>query len=76
MAADNKLDLVIQVDAAGANASIKSVNKSLSGMEKEAVSSAKGLRPASALRSRGSLREGQGFVLSLGLWKCRSFVSI
>ena len=42
MAADNKLELVIQVDAAGANASIKSVNKSLSGLEKEAVSSAKG----------------------------------
>src|SRR3990170_1136347 len=42
MAADKKLELVIQVDAAGANASIKSVNKSLSGLEKEAVSSAKG----------------------------------
>ena len=42
MAADNKLELVIQVDAAGANASIKNVNKSLSGLEKEAVSSAKG----------------------------------
>ena len=42
MAADNKLELVIQVDAARANASIKSVNKSLSGLEKEAVSSAKG----------------------------------
>ena len=42
MAADNKLELVIQVDAAGANASIKSVNKSLSGLEKTAVSSAKG----------------------------------
>ena len=42
MPADNKLELVIQVDAAGANASIKSVNKSLSGLEKGAVSSAKG----------------------------------
>jgi len=31
MAADNKLELVIQVDAAGANASIQSVKKSLSG---------------------------------------------
>jgi len=29
MAADSKLELVIQVDAAGANASIKSVNNSL-----------------------------------------------
>ncbi|MBI4480428.1 MAG: hypothetical protein HY651_10440 [Acidobacteria bacterium] len=42
MAADNKLELLIQVDAAGANASIKSVNKSFSGLEKEAVPSAKG----------------------------------
>ncbi|MSO20393.1 MAG: hypothetical protein EXQ56_07995 [Acidobacteria bacterium] len=42
VAADNKLELVIQVDAAGANASIKSVNTSLSGLEKTAVSSAKG----------------------------------
>ena len=42
MAADNKLELVIQVDAAGANASIKSVNTSLSGLERTAVSSAKG----------------------------------
>ncbi|MBI2815963.1 MAG: hypothetical protein HYX72_03390 [Acidobacteria bacterium] len=42
MPGDNKLELIIQVDAAGANASIKSVNKSLSGLEKEAVSSAKG----------------------------------
>ncbi|MBI2818121.1 MAG: hypothetical protein HYX72_14395 [Acidobacteria bacterium] len=42
MAADNKLELVIQVDADGANASIKSVNKSLSGLEKTALSSAKG----------------------------------
>ncbi|OFW00528.1 MAG: hypothetical protein A3H94_07655 [Acidobacteria bacterium RIFCSPLOWO2_02_FULL_60_20] len=65
MAADNKLELVIQVDAAGANASIKSVNTSLSGLEKTAVSSAKGLRPAGALRSRWSLRESQGFLLGL-----------
>jgi hypothetical protein len=36
------LELVIQVDTAGADASIKSVNKSLSGLETEAVSSAKG----------------------------------
>jgi hypothetical protein len=35
MAAHNKLKLVIQVDTA-ANASIKSVNKSFSGLEKEA----------------------------------------
>ena len=42
MAADNKLELVIQVDADKANASIQSVTKSLSGLEKEAVSSAKG----------------------------------
>ncbi|MBI3935061.1 MAG: hypothetical protein HY316_10255 [Acidobacteria bacterium] len=41
MAADNKLELVIQVDAAGANASIKSANKRVSDLEKEAVSSAK-----------------------------------
>ena len=36
MPADNKLELVIQVDSAGANASIKSVNTSLSGLEKTA----------------------------------------
>ena len=42
IAADNKLELVLQVDAAGANASIKSINTSLSDLEKTAVSSAKG----------------------------------
>ena len=42
MAADNKLEVVIQVDAAGANASIKSVNIGLSNLEKTAMSSAKG----------------------------------
>ena len=32
MAADNRLELVIQLDAAGANASIKTVNTSLAGL--------------------------------------------
>ena len=48
MPAENKLELVIQVDAAGANASIKSVNTNLSGLEKTAVSSAKGASNDSA----------------------------
>ena len=46
MAADNKLELVIQLDAAGANASIKSVNTSLSGLAKTALSSARGASQA------------------------------
>ncbi len=42
MAADNTLQLVIQVDADKANASIKSVNTGLSSIETTAVSAAKG----------------------------------
>ena len=41
MAADNKLELIIQVDAAKGNAAIQSVNKNLTGLEKGAVSSTK-----------------------------------
>lgn len=59
MAADNKLELVIQVDAGGANASIKSVNTSLSGLEKTAVSSAKGASTGEA----GRLSSGMGTLL-------------
>jgi hypothetical protein len=40
--ADNKLELVVEVDANRANASIKSVNASLSSMESAAVKSARG----------------------------------
>jgi hypothetical protein len=40
--ADNKLELVVEVDANRANASIKSVNASLSSMEAAAVKSARG----------------------------------
>jgi hypothetical protein len=40
--ADNKLELVIQVDTDKANASIRSVNTSLSSMEQAAVKSARG----------------------------------
>ena len=40
--ADNKLELVIEVDPKTANAGIKSINRNLSDMEKQAVSSAKG----------------------------------
>jgi hypothetical protein len=39
--ADNKLELVIEVDANKANASIKSVNTGLSGMEQAAVQAAR-----------------------------------
>src|SRR3954469_20253376 len=42
MPAENKLELVIQVDADKANASIKTVNTTLSGLESTAVSAAKG----------------------------------
>ena len=42
MAADNTLQLVIQVDADKANASIKSVNTGLSSIETTAVSAARG----------------------------------
>ena len=42
MAADNTLQLVIQVDADKANASIKCVNTGLSSIETTAVSAAKG----------------------------------
>ena len=42
MAADNTLQLVIQVDADKANASIKSVNTGLSSIETTAVTAAKG----------------------------------
>jgi len=40
--ADNKLELVVEVDANRANASIKSVNASLSSMEASAVKTARG----------------------------------
>jgi len=40
--ADNKLELIVEVDANRANASIKSVNASLSSMESAAVKSARG----------------------------------
>ena len=40
--ADNKLELVVEVDANRANASINSVNASLSSMESAAAKSAKG----------------------------------
>jgi hypothetical protein len=40
--ADNKLELVVQVDAHRANASIKGVNSSLSSMEAAAAKSARG----------------------------------
>jgi len=40
--ADNKLELVVEVDTNRANASIKSVNASLSSMETAAAKSAKG----------------------------------
>ena len=49
MAADNKLELVVQVDVDRANASIKSVNAGLSGMEQTA---AKGSKLASAQTTR------------------------
>jgi hypothetical protein len=42
MPADNKLELIVTVDADRANASIKSVNASLSRIETTAVSAAKG----------------------------------
>jgi hypothetical protein len=42
MAADNKLELVVEVDVNRANASIKSVNAGLSGIESTAVSAARG----------------------------------
>ena|SRR5581483_5678496 len=42
MAADNKLELVVEVDVNKANASIKSVNAGLSGIETTAVSAARG----------------------------------
>jgi hypothetical protein len=42
MAADNKLELVVTVDADKANASIKSVNAGLSSIETTAVSAARG----------------------------------
>ena len=42
MAADNTLQLVIQVDAGKANASIKSANTGLSSSETTAVAAAKG----------------------------------
>ncbi len=42
MAAANKLELVIEVDTKGANASIKSVNSSLSSMEAAALKTARG----------------------------------
>ena len=41
MAAANNLELVIEVDAKGANASIKSVNSSLSSMEAAALKTAR-----------------------------------
>ncbi|MGC8884865.1 MAG: hypothetical protein ACP5UT_18760, partial [Bryobacteraceae bacterium] len=40
--ADNRLELVVEVDANRANASIKSVNSSLSSMEAAAVKTARG----------------------------------
>lgn len=42
MAADNKLELVVEIDTNRANASIKSVNSSLSSMEAAAAKSARG----------------------------------
>jgi hypothetical protein len=42
MASDNKLELVVEVDASRANASIKSINSGLSGMEQAAASAARG----------------------------------
>jgi hypothetical protein len=42
MASDNKLELVFEVDANKANASIKSVNTGLSSMERAAGKAARG----------------------------------
>jgi len=42
MAADNKLELVVEIDTNRANASIKSVDSSLSSMEAAADRSARG----------------------------------
>jgi hypothetical protein len=42
MAADNKLELVVEIDASRANASIKSVNAGLSGIESTAAQTARG----------------------------------
>jgi hypothetical protein len=42
MASDNKLELVVEVDAGKANASIKSINTGLSGMEQAAAKASRG----------------------------------
>ena len=42
MADNNKLELVVEVDVNKANASIKSVNTGLSGMEQAAAKAARG----------------------------------
>jgi len=47
--ADNKLELVVQVDVDKANASIKRVNADLSSMEQTAAKTARG----AAIRTRG-----------------------
>ena len=75
MAADNNRDLVIQVDAAGANASIKSVNTSLSGLEKNAVSSAKGTASSQCAPLPMVAPRTTGICSSLPLGKYRSLAS-
>jgi hypothetical protein len=59
MAADNKLELVIEVQADKANAQIKGVNQSLAGIERIAVSVAKnaseGIDGMTASMVKGSL---------------------
>jgi hypothetical protein len=59
MASDNKLELVIQVQADKANAQIKNVNQSLAGIERIAVSVAQnasaGIKGMTACTVKGSL---------------------
>lgn len=61
MAADNRLELIVEMDPTGANRGIKEVNSNLSDMEKQMVAFTRGMS-AGMDKMEGSVRKGGGAV--------------